>query len=246
VALIGVLGTVIAAFIAVLTATSQIKKQFEHKVIYEGWKDFQEKLFLFSSALTNYSTKIGWLKYYIETQDNNLVNKGNKTQYRHDKWVEVINSFNELNDAYVKLLQSFETHEVIFLSLLKMKNLFQEEMRKNITKDYDNKFFEHVFPEIYGASKTISESKILKEIDKYNTEISLIYGYLEDFRNELQNITVGKILDREIPKRKPDPGYKILTKNGFYIQKKSIVKTIRLKLKNFFLLLNDNFTKLKP
>lgn len=207
--------TLIAAFIAVRTAFKQITKQFENKVIFEGWTDFQDKLFSFSKSLSNYDTKIQWLTYFIKSQNNPLVNGGNLVKHRYDKWDEVIGEYAELQKAYVDFLRSYETHEIIFISLKKMHHEFIKEFRKRVD-DKHMKLLEKIFPEMYGLTNTLSEKQLIKAVNDYWTESSEFSAFLDDFRRELQNVTVGKILNRNVPKRLPhEDKYKILTVNGF-------------------------------
>jgi hypothetical protein len=224
---IGAVITLIAAYIAVKTAFKQISRQFEHKVIYEGWKDLQEKLFDFSNALTNYDSAILWLKYFVSSQDNSLVNGRNKPKYRQDKWQEIINMFSNLQKAYVSFLRSFENHEIIFLPLLKMKKTFIKEYRERVD-DRNQKLMEQLFPEMYGISSNLKTDEAKKIIDDYWSKTTEISAFLDDFRIELQNITVGKILNKKVPRRvPPDKKYKILTTDGFQTLKPTFKEIIK-------------------
>jgi hypothetical protein len=217
--IVGAVVTLIAAFIAVITAFKQIAKQFEHKVIYEGWTDFQSKLFEFSTALTNYDSTVQWLVYFVKSQHNPLVNGGNLSTYRQNKWQEVITQYTELQKAYVNFLRSYENHEVIFIPLNAMYKSFIKEYRKRV-EDKQMTLMEQIFPEMYGKSQALSDKVLIKKINDYWYQSSEISAFLDDFRRELQNVTVGKILGREIPKRIPhDKKYRILTKKGFVFQK---------------------------
>lgn len=213
-ALLQVLATIVAALIALKVAFSQIHKQFEHKIIYEGWKDLQGKLFLFLECASEYDSAIMTLKYILQTQDNNLVNGGNKPKYRQEKWHEFSSSYMRMLNAYTKLLVSFETHEIIFLPLLNMKACFQDEFRKKII-DTHMDFEKSVFPEIYGLSDKYSETELKNIIQKRWRITSEMTAFIDDFRRELQNTTLGKILKEEVPMRKPKKGLKILTRKGF-------------------------------
>lgn len=227
--LVGVVGgtfTLVAAFIAVKTAFGQIFKQFEQKVIYEGWKDLQEQLFNFSTALMNYDSKIQWLTYFIESQDNQLVNNGNRFTYRQSKWQELVNAYSDLQKAYVAFLRSFENHEIIFLSLSKMKKSFIEEYRGRIDS-YNQDFMEIVFPEMYGQENDQKPEDIKEEIKKYWFKMSEISAFLDDFRTELQNLTVGQILHKKLPRRVPEAGSKILTRKGFITQKNTFKEKMK-------------------
>ena len=88
--LIGAVITLTTAFIAVKTAFGQIARQFEHKIIYEGWQDLQQRLFDFSNTLTDYDSTVQWLTYFITSQDNPLVNGGNRAKYRQEKWQQLL------------------------------------------------------------------------------------------------------------------------------------------------------------
>jgi hypothetical protein len=217
-AIMGAAATLLAAFIAIKTAFGQISKQFEHKILYEGWQDLQQKLFDFSKALVNYDSKVSWLNYFLDSQDNPLINGGDKSKYRLEKWKELEDTYHYLQESYVAFLRSFENHEIIFLPLREMKHIFQEEYREKIG-DHDVDFVEKIFPEIYGLSDNLSLAEMKGLIEAYYLKMSEISAYMEDFRAELQNVTVGKVLNKRIPMRKPYPGYKILTKNGIIIQK---------------------------
>jgi len=213
-AILGAITTLLAAYIAVKTAFRQISKQFEHKVIYEGWKDLQERLFDFSKALTNFDSTILWLTSFIDSQDNALVNGGNKQQYRYKKWEELTKLYGELQLAYIAFLKSFESHEVILLQLLKMRKEFIGEYRKRI-EDPNQEFMSNLFPEMYRQTTIITADKAKHDINEYWYKMSEISAFLDDFRIELQNETAGKILNKKVAKRSPsDKKYKILTKNG--------------------------------
>lgn len=218
--------TMLAAIIAVRVAFKQLSRQFEHKVIFEGWSDFQKKLFAFSNAFTDYSSKVQWLQYVLNSQDNPLVNKGNKTNYRQEKWQEISNSYIELQKAYVEFLRSFETHEVVFLPLNKMRKIFQEQYRSKID-DVTLDFMEKVFPEMYGTKKTFTKDELKPLINQYWQDVTDIQIYLDDFRIELQNVTVGKVLNKKVKGRVPDAGYTILTRNGLLIKKKGVIEKIK-------------------
>ena len=217
--IITVIFTLLTAVLGIYVAFKQIKKQFEHKVIYEGWKEFQRKMFRFSSEFSNYSSKIQWLNYFIESQDNSLVNKGNKIQYRTEKWQEITNAHQKFQKANVAFLRSFETHEVVFLELKKMKSLFQCEVRKKVN-DPAIDFFEKIFPEMYGLKNNYSTTEMKDIINGYWADIVDTGVLLDDFRVELQSISIGKVLEKKVPKRQPDKGLSILTKKGFELQKR--------------------------
>lgn len=225
VGLIGALATLGAAFIAVRTAFRQIARQFEHKIVYEGWQDLQQKLFDFSTALTNYDSSIQWLTYFVTSQENPLVNGGNKVKYRQEKWQQLIDAYSDLQRAYIAFLRSFENHEVIFLPLSKMKKSFIEEYRKRVD-DQNQKFMELLFPEMYGQKNDLKPEEAKRKINDYWYQMTEISAFIDDFRIELQNETVGKILNKKVPRRKSDIGYKILTKDGYVVQKPSIKQSI--------------------
>lgn len=214
VAVIGGMTAVIAAFVGVWVAFDQIKKQFEHKVIHAAWQDFQEKLFEFSSSLTEFGSKVSWLTYFIENQNNPLVNGGDLVRHRTHKWNELNDSHQKLMQSFVRLLQSFETHEVVFLSLKKMKRVFNEECEVISVEKYMD-FTEAIFPEFYGQSQTKTLIEMQEHITSLWKKTIDISTYLDDFRRELQNETVGKILKRRLEKRQPTESCKILTKRGF-------------------------------
>lgn len=211
---IGAITTILTASVAVWIAFRQLKKQFEHKIIYEGWSDFQTKLFAFSNAITDFSSTIQWLQYFVTSQDNPLVNGGNKNKYRLDKWNEIVNSYSILQKCYIEFLRSFETHEVIFTPLSRMMKTFQEQNREKVD-DTNVKFIEKVFPEMYGSKKTYSEKELKDIINKYWQDMTDVQIYLDDFRIELQNLTVGKVLNKKVAGRKKlSKEHKKLTRSG--------------------------------
>ncbi len=62
-------------------------------------------------------------------------------------------------------------------------------------------------------------------------DASELSAFLDDFRRELQNVTVGKILNKKVPRRIPhEDKYKILTVKGFVFHK-SAWKKLKSKLK---------------
>lgn len=229
---IGAIITLLAAYIAVKTAFEQISRQFEQKIVYEGWKEFQKNLFNFSNALIDYSTTVQWLTYFVGSQDNPIVNGGNKPQYRQDKWQEITNSYNNLQKAYFGFLRSFENHEVIFFPLQTMKKVFVEEYRNKI-ENHNQKFVELLFPEMYGQTKSLSVDEEKNEINKYSDNMFEMSAFLDDCRVELQNETVGKILHKKVPRRDPpDKKYKVLTVNGLITIKAGLKEKIRNRFKN--------------
>ncbi|MDO8618545.1 MAG: hypothetical protein Q7R49_01215 [Candidatus Daviesbacteria bacterium] len=219
-AAIGAIATLLAAYFAVRAAFKQIARQFEHKVVYEGWKDLQQKLFDFSNALMDYDSQIQWLTYFIDSQDNPLINGGNKPKHRLEKWDEITDNYQKLQSAYIAFLKSFENHEVIFLPLKKMETEFQAEFRKR-TEDSVQNFMNKLFPEMYGSTITSTNEELKTMIDNYWLQLTEISAFLDDFRIELQNLTVGKILNKKVPKRvmEKGKGYKILTRKGFITEK---------------------------
>ncbi|MEK7451106.1 MAG: hypothetical protein AAB662_04180 [Patescibacteria group bacterium] len=228
---IGAIITLIAAYIAVRTAFKQIARQFEHKIVYEGWQDLQQKLFDFSNALTDYDSVVQWLTYFVTSQDNLLVNGGNKAKHRQEKWQQLIDTYSNLQKAYIAFLRSFENHEVILLPLSKMKKAFIEEYRKRID-DRNQKFMELLFPEMYGQSNNPSPDDAKKEINDYWYQMSEISAFLDDCRVELQNVTVGKVLHKKVPRREPpDKKYKILTTDGFLTEKPTFKELVKKLLK---------------
>jgi hypothetical protein len=226
---IGGLITLIAAFVAVRAAFRQIARQFEHKVIYEGWQDLQKNLFKFSSALVNYSSNVQWLNYFIDSRNNPLVNKGDKSKHTMEKWHELIKLYNKLQRSYINFLRSFENNQVIFLPLSKMMKSFQSEYRKRVD-DYNQKFLDLIFPEIYGQKNFKTDEELKLAINEYGDKMSEISAFLDDFRVELQNETVGKVLNKKVPKRNPlDKKYKILTRKGFIKAKKGLKDLLKIK-----------------
>ena len=222
-----ILATIFTAYLAVRTAFKQIARQFEHKIIYEGWFDFQKKLYDFSHAFNEYIVLVLGTKYFIESETNPLVNKGNQRQHRFEKWQKFTDSFHKLQQAYISFLESFEIHEIIFISLLKMKKIFIKEWRKNV-EDKNNDFMEKMFPEMYGQNDSSTKEELKELVNVHFYEVSEVSVYLEDFRIEMQNVTVGKVLNKKISKRLTNPGYKILTRKGLIIQKINYNKKIKL------------------
>lgn len=205
---------IITAWVAIKTAFGQTKREFENKVIYEGWKDFQGRLFDFSKAFTDYSVKLQWLSYFLDSQDNSLVNKGNKTKYRQEKWQELSTEYTNLLGAYTRFLVAFETHEVLFIPLKKMKSIYAKEFRKKIS-DVNLNLLEKIFLEMYGSKNIYKTDELKKLINSHWEDINDVQVFLDDFRVELQNETIGKIMGKKLEHRKPNKGLKILTRNGF-------------------------------
>lgn len=204
---------IIAASIGVWATLRQLRKQFEHKIIYEGWNDLQSKIFTFSSTLINFSSLVMDLPYSIRNQNNELINKGSSETFRFELWQKVTNSHLELQRAYVDFLQAFESHEVIFLELRKMKTVFNQEVNNALQANYLN-FSEVVFPEMHGLQNKQPLDANEETIDKYWKELVGISAYLIDYRVELQNSTIGKLLNKHIPRRRVESGYSILTPEG--------------------------------
>jgi hypothetical protein len=211
----GIIGagmTGVAAVIGVWVAFKQLRKQFEQKVIYEAWTDFQKHLFSFSFALSDFDTKVLWLKYSVQNKNNRLVNGGDLERFWNEKQQEIFGSYQELMHASVLLLQSFETHEVIFLSLRHMKDIFNQQCQSLIFEKYQD-FQQVIFP-IMSGMESFSVDDQLHFIDEYWKGMTIVSGYLDDFRVELQNETIGKILNRSVPHRIPTQPMTILTKRG--------------------------------
>ncbi len=219
-ALISAVSTITAALIAVTIAFSQLKKQFEHKVIYEAWSDLQQKLHGFASELTEFSVKIQSLLYLRNNQGNQFLNGGNKGKYRQDRWQELTTSHDKMLQAYVLFLRSYETNEIIFLNISHAKRKFQSEFQKSTDVTSFNNFSEKIFPEIYGRNEFLSDEEMGRLVNQYWEETINLSIYLsEDLRRLLQNETIGKILNKKVECRKPDRGHKILLKEGFRIQR---------------------------
>lgn len=213
-ALIGGVFALIVAKLTIGATFKQIKKQFEHKVIYEGMKDFQSKLFSFSSELCSLSVEVLNLKYFLKSQYSPLVNKGNLNQYRFDAWKKFSDTHQNIQKAYVDYSVSFETHEVLFLGLKKMQTIFAKEMRNKIEDKFMD-FTDLIFPEMAGKKNILSQVELERKIDLFFSNISDLQVYLQDMRVELQNETLGKILGRKVPQRRPVKEYKVLTKKGW-------------------------------
>jgi hypothetical protein len=225
--IIGTLTTVFVAYFGIKAAFSQITKQFENKVIYEGWNNFQDKIFGFSTSFTDYSSSIQWLTYFIKSQNNPLVNAGDLSKYRSNKWNEINKEYENLTQGYIKFLQSYETHEIIFLSLKNMYTEFIKEWRKRIENNH-MKLIEEIFPEFYGKEQTFNDNELTKKINNYWYKTTEMSAFLDDFRRELQNVTLGKILSKSIPRRTPpEEKYKILTTKGFVFSGSRLKKFIK-------------------
>jgi hypothetical protein len=223
----GAVTTILAALVGVLAAFSQIRKQFEHKVIHTAWENFQQHLFNFSSALIDYSSVIQWLNYFVTSQNNPLVNAGNITKHRTDKWDEINNQHNKVITAYFNLLSSFESYEIIFMSLRKMKSEFNE-VTSHVLLNKHKDLIDDIFPEFIGQPQTKTIDQQVQLINHFWRETTVISAYLDDFRTELQNETLGVILDKHIPGRRPKVKCKILTKDGLILFKPNKwFKTIR-------------------
>jgi hypothetical protein len=220
-AVLGSVGTVISAILALLfglpLALRPIREQFQHKVIYEGWKDFQSKLFEFSSTISDYIGKVQSLGYFLDSQENPIVNGGNKAGYRLNKWRELMDSYQNLKHANVKFLRSFETHEVIFKPLRKMKLVFQHEIRTKLDNIFSD-FYVEMFPEMYGNNSRFTSEELKQKITRHWEDMIDIGVYLDDMRVELQNETIGKVLGKKVIRREPDKGRLILTRKGFVTQ----------------------------
>lgn len=218
-AVIGGLFTLFAAYVGVRAAFKQIKKQFEHKVIHTAWKELQENLFKFNSALSDYSVLILGMKYYLKSQNNPLVSGGDIHKYRNERYQEFFESHMVVQRAYVDFLISFENHEIIFLDIRKMKELFTKEMREKVEDKFMD-FSSAIFPDSVGKTQTYSQTELENMIDLHYSATVDISSYLWDIRIELQNETLGKILGKSVPKREPDEKMKILTKKGWKTQKR--------------------------
>lgn len=213
-AIIGSLTTVLVAYVAVKSAFKQIAKQFEYKVIHAGWSEFQKELFNFSKAFSSYQSVVSLLQYYTEVQDQPYADR----HWRQERLNELAISYNHLQEANIAFLRSFETHEVIFLPLAKMKSTFQKEYRTKVA-DVQQGFIEKLFPDIYELKELPDKKETKKLIKGYLNDLFSTSVLLEDFRIELQNITVGKILGKTMPLREPEKGFKILTRNGYIVKK---------------------------
>lgn len=214
-AIISGIFTLIIACIGIKAAFKQIRKQFEHKVIYEGVKDFQAKLYAFSSKLASLWTEVINLKYFLKSQQSLWINKGNLEQYRFNEWKKFSDTHIEMQKAYVDYLVSFETHEILFLGLKKMQTLFSQEMKKKLEDKFMD-FSNEIFPEMAGEQNSLTQSEREEKIDSFSEDISDLQVYLQDIRMELQNETMGKILNKQVEKRKPIKKYKVLTRKGWF------------------------------
>ncbi len=220
-ALIGGIFALIVAKITISATFKQIKKQFEHKIIYEGLKDFQSKLYLFSSGLGDLSVEVLNLKYFLKSQNNPFVNKGDLSKYRFDTWKKFSDVHIAMQKTYVDYLVSFETHEILFLGLRKMQSLFVEEMKTKLEQKFMD-FSDSIFPEMSGRQSSLTQRQQEKEIDLFYERVSNLQVYLQDIRVELQNETLGKILGKTVERRKPvikDKSLKVLTKKGWLSKK---------------------------
>jgi hypothetical protein len=155
-----------------------------------------------------------------------LVNGGDKIKHRQEKWQELVDSYSNLQKAYVGFLRSYETHEVIFLPLRKMKLAFTMEYRERVD-DRNHEFMQNIFPEMYGLTHNLITEEAKSEIADYGYKMTEISAFLDDFRIELQNNTIGKILNKKVPKREADPGCKILTNGGYIIKKPTLKQVLR-------------------
>ena len=93
-----------------------------------------------------------------------------------------------------------------------MKDVFVRECDVLIFDKYRN-FEQMIFPLLSG----VTEFSILERnnaIDDYWEGMTKVSGYLDDFRVELQNTTIGQILKKTVPYRHPTVRMKILTKTG--------------------------------
>lgn len=212
--LISSVATIVAAVGAVWLAFSQLRKQLEHKIIYEAWTDLQKKLYYLSQKLIDYDTKIQGIPYYLKTMTDNLVNGGNLHKYQLDKWNEFEDTLQSLQKAYIEYLISFESYEVILLPLNKMKETFSETFRTRII-DRHMEIAEKVFPQMYGIATGQSQVMSDKEINDYWYLITELSAFIDDFRKELQNVTLGKILKKNVIRREPEIECDILTRTGF-------------------------------
>ena len=207
------------AFIGIYGVLIGQKKQFENKVIYEGWKSFVGALQRVSEELADFNGKVQWLTHLHKQESNPIFNKGDMRQYRIDRWQEIEDAKSKVADAFIHFLRAYETNEHLFLRLSKMKTLFYEEWEKSFGFEQYDDFIAGAFPEIYGIREKLSDEAFKKHVENYwgqSTELSLILA--EDMRREFQNETVAKVLGRKIPRRLPlEPGHKVLTKDGFII-----------------------------
>jgi hypothetical protein len=209
--LIGAGGVMLAGGLAARVAFSQLKVQFQHKAIYESWTDLQGKLFAFSKALSVYSGKINGLHSYIKgldayfyQNDKNLVNT---------RWNEVNNAFLEVQNSFVAFIKAYENNEFMFVRLDKMRSAFREQYDE-LLFDQHHKLLDKIFPEMFGAKRIIPDEQLIWDINTHWTNTTIVGAYLDDFRKELQNETVGKVVGSKVPSRIPADGYTILTRKG--------------------------------
>lgn len=200
-------------------AFEQLRIQFKHKIVYEGWKDFQSKIFSFSNDFSTYIVKILGLRYgYTDSLKNTLgIDIG---KYKFEKWQDIQKSFHDLELSYIAFLSSFEANEFIFISLINMKSIFISEYKEKVEQSH-NTLMEIVFPEVHGQHKGIEDNldDVNAAILKHYDDAGMVSIYLDDFRVALQNHTIGKVIDVKVKNRKPVDGYSILKTEGLVVQR---------------------------
>ncbi|NTW30304.1 MAG: hypothetical protein HGB37_02875 [Candidatus Moranbacteria bacterium] len=205
---------------SVMILLVQMRTQFEHKVKYEAWKNLSQRIFDLSFSLAEFEGRVSSLQTLRKYQENPIFNRGDKRKYRIDVWDQLQKSYFDVTDSYISFLQSYEANQYLFLDLDTMKTEFQKEYGEYFEVLKYDEFAAQVFPEIYGNTNELQESEYETLINDYWQGVVGVHIFLsEDMRIEFQNHTVAKIMRRRIPARRPDSGFRVLTKKGFIKQR---------------------------
>ncbi|MDO8512648.1 MAG: hypothetical protein Q7S57_05205 [bacterium] len=214
-AIIQVVGALMVSLIGVGVAFRQIQSQFKQKVVYDGWMSLQEKLFDFSHKLVDYNASIQFLPWYLEQRHNRLVNGGNEQEYERKRRDELDEKYIAMHGSFNDFIQSYEDHEVIFLSLRKMKKEFYERFDDRIGVYIFWEIERNIFPQYFGQNSEKNVDEIKQMIKKHTQDTMDLIVWLGDFRIQLQNLTIGKILGQSVPERVPEEEHEVLRKDGF-------------------------------
>jgi hypothetical protein len=191
----------------------RLKKQFEHRIIYEGWKKMQKQIFSISTCISEHNAKISWLRFSIKHQDNYLVNKGDLKSYRSAIYEDVCETYTKVLQNYTDFLKCFELHEFLFTDLNRAKNAMGDEFDR--LKVVHNKFLEKVFPDQLGLKNNpIKGEGLERQISNYERQLFDITVYMIDLRILIQEETMGSVMRFRLIKRHPDPDHNILTRQG--------------------------------
>lgn len=178
---------------------------------FDGYRAISQQIFTAEHRLVSLQATCNALTTRVDYAQNHIL-KGLALWNEFPE--KIAQTYRSYHEAYILMLGLYQQHEILFLRLSRFKDALFDE-NEQFGSEF-SKFHSSLLTIVaqHGsqipANKKITDN-IVKSAHSFSERCGDIISYLHDFRIELQNYSLGRIVGKQVPHRKPtDPKYKTL------------------------------------